>query len=617
MTYRKRAFTALVAGALALPLLATPASAAPGDTATPPVQDIEAFCTNPTAEQFSDVRSTDTFALAIRCIATAGITVGGPNGIPEDQYGPNLSVKRGQMASFIARLLDAAEERDRNDGGDSQIQELGDYDGTNEFTDVPDNDVHVATINRLADAGVVKGGVAGEPETLYSPDDRVTRAQMASFINRAAAFAMNQDPNNSGMGTGYTAPDDADYYDDDENIQIHEPNINGITSVGIAVGTTDDKYNPTAEVTRAQMAGFLSRTLSQFFDDDLVHSLLELFTGDFSADSMEDMQRTAATGTPTDNRAFSVDNLNPDVEYRVTLVDSDLITRDEDDLVEFTEDMNTGLAATGSPDARITQVNGDEPNNNSGVGTADSEATITAVAEPDDDGELTFEIEGNSSETVTAVLYINGGDGRELDEGGDSPRLELGDEERPVEFFGISGETEFVAAGDGGDGGQGQGATISDAGVATDAAMATAGGTATDTASEGDFFELTLSESVATGSATSTSGATATFEDDNGDSFTIECVDGLTAPFAPLTGNTPATCTVEEQENDFLLTIELLADPTVTGDGDGVADFPLEITETNGFTDEDGNEIDLEGSVDTSIERDATTDDTDDPSSEA
>src|SRR5687767_8000830 len=105
MTYRKRAFTALVAGALALPLLATPAFAGHGGPQSGPPQPIADFCTNPFPETFVDVAATDVFAQAIQCISTAGresgepITRGGPEGRPANQYGPNLANLRGQMAS--------------------------------------------------------------------------------------------------------------------------------------------------------------------------------------------------------------------------------------------------------------------------------------------------------------------------------------------------------------------------------------------------------------------------------------------------------------------------------------------------------------------------------------
>lgn len=613
MTYRKRAFTALVAGALALPFLATPASAAPGDTATPPVQDIATFCTNPTSPQFSDVGANDTFALAIRCIATAGITVGGPEGRPVDQYGPNLNIRRGQMATFIARLLDAADDRDRG----NQIQDLPGYDGSNQFSDVPNNFIHVDNINRLADAGVVNGGVAGRPATTYSPNDLVSRAQMASFINRAAAFAMSQNPDNSGTSAGYSAGN-ADYFVDDENVQIHEPNINGVASKGIVIGVapaSDRRYNPTGAVTRAQMAGFISRTLSQLFDDDRIFSLLEIFTESFAAADRADVSRVATPdgdgSTAANSRDFRLDQLDPAVDYRVTLLKCESVNRGADDLVTFTQETVNGqrLATTGNPDADIVQVNGGAPSN-----PGSATVTNTAVAKPNAQGVLTFRIEGDTAECVTAIVYINGGAGKSLEDGGSSPRLEVDAQGRPVEPFGIAGDTTFTAPAGPSPSpspspGPGDAApTITDARVATDAAQATggAGGMATNTASNGDVFRLTFNEAVATDSASATRSAT--FQDADGTRFTAQCVQGGTAASA---GNTPATCTLSA--NGTVLTIQLNADPTLTG-GNAVASFPLTITALTGFVDADeGRQPVSLASGDTSVTRESDTQPAPDP----
>ncbi len=48
------------------------------------------------------------------------------------------------------------------------------------FTDVPDSNVHADSIDWLYEVGITLGTGPG----LYAPDDRVTRAQMASFLRR-------------------------------------------------------------------------------------------------------------------------------------------------------------------------------------------------------------------------------------------------------------------------------------------------------------------------------------------------------------------------------------------------------------------------------------------------
>jgi hypothetical protein len=619
MTYRKRALTALVAGAVALPFLSSSALAAPGDTEPPPVQDIRVFCTNPITPQFTDVRSTDVFALDIRCIATAraligeiGITEGGPEGRPASQYGPERPVTRGQMASFIARMIDAADARDRGD----RVQALPGYDGSNAFTDVPNDFVHVANINRLADAGIARGGPAGRPANIYRPNDPITRAQMASFLNRAAAFVQGENPRTS---VGFTTS--SDFYTDDENIQVHEPNINGITSVGIANGVGNRQFDPgdpdnpgtldnpgRGTVTRAQMAGFIARELSQFFDEDRIFSVLELLSERFDAGSREDTGRLATPETegddPSETRTYTATGLEEDVEFRVTLVPEENVQRLENGLVQFEQDGDTGLAATGNVTADILDVNGGAPRNNAGAGTTSTDNDVddsrSIVTETDANGTITFTIEGDAGESVVPVLYVNGGAGRGLDMGGNSPRLELDGRGLPVEYFGIGGVTDFAA----------QAPTVEDGRVATDAAIATDGEIATNTATEGDFFELAFSEDVTTDGA-----VIITFHDEDStfdtgeervtfDFFTIVCDD---AGDGVDDGNTAADCTIDGD----ILTIELLEDPTITGSGDGTATFPLEFEVNDGVVADDDGEPPRDSGI---LRRDERTVETDDPS---
>ena len=447
---RSAAVLAAAAAATASPALVPTASAA-GETAPPAVQDVRTFCTNPYAAQFSDVPISNTFELAIRCVATAGIAFGGPNGQPTDRYAPETGVNRGQMASFVARMVAAADARDRNRSGAtfaSQIRQLPADDRTQRFSDVPTDHPHAASINRLSQAGVVEGTTpGGEPGSgRYSPDAPVTRAQMASFLNRAVAYALGQDPRSAGAGAGYTAPDGADYYTDDENEAAHEGNINGVTSVGIAVGSTPDRYVPGATVTRGQMAGFLARTLSQLFDDDRIHSLLETYTGHFTPDSRADAQRQVSTqGQAQDltvnTRQLTAGFLGP-LEYRITLVKCENVTRGTDDLVRVTPDGSTGFANAGAPTTRIVTVGDTNAQQPAPEGTTNSVAV-----RPSENGSIRIGVRNTSApECVVAVLYINGAAGKSLAEGGVSPRLEVDSTGLPRERFGISGATQFVAA---------------------------------------------------------------------------------------------------------------------------------------------------------------------------
>ena len=105
------------------------------------------------------------------------------------------------------------------------------------FTD-DESSIHEPNINLVAKAGIATGCAAGK----YCPTALVSREQMASFLARALKLAGS-------------APD---AFTDDEQ-SIHEPNINLVAREGVATGCGNNKYCPTANVTRGQMAAFLHR----------------------------------------------------------------------------------------------------------------------------------------------------------------------------------------------------------------------------------------------------------------------------------------------------------------------------------------------------------------------
>jgi hypothetical protein len=217
--------------------------------APPPVDNASGaggFCANVpgSADPFIDDNGT-TFEPLIECLAHSGITTGGPGGGPANRYGPDLVVTRGQMASFIARELDAAKRLETGAG----LATLAPFDGSNKFTDVPAGNAHLEAINRLARAGIALGGPGGRPNREFGPDIPVTRAQMASFLNRG----------NRSL-TGVTLTSTTDRFSDDDG-DPHEANINGIAAAGITVGDGYGSYDPHRIVTRGQMAAFLVRHL--------------------------------------------------------------------------------------------------------------------------------------------------------------------------------------------------------------------------------------------------------------------------------------------------------------------------------------------------------------------
>ena len=155
---------------------------------------------------------------------------------------------------------------------------------------------------------------------------------------------------------------------------------------------------------------------------------------------------TTPDANPTDDRAYTASGLVPGVEYRITLVNDASVTRDAQG-IRFTEEGTTGLVATGSPQADILSVDGAAPVNNTGEGTAASPfAGPSAVATADEDGVITFVVDGSTAESVFPVVYNNGGAGSTSSNGGASPRLEIDDEGRATEPFDDGGVITFVNA---------------------------------------------------------------------------------------------------------------------------------------------------------------------------
>ncbi|HEX7225621.1 MAG TPA: PQQ-dependent sugar dehydrogenase [Candidatus Limnocylindria bacterium] len=168
------------------------------------------------APPFSDVTNASLID-HIMWIYYAGISTGCGGG----RYCPDESVTRAEMAAFLSRALDLP--------------------ATNEdfFTD-DDSHPLEASINRVAAAGIAFGCTS----TRYCPNNPVTRAQMASFIDRA--FDLPSTTN--------------DYFVDDEGL-THENAINRLARAGITGGCTDIRFCPDDATTRAQMAAFLHRAI--------------------------------------------------------------------------------------------------------------------------------------------------------------------------------------------------------------------------------------------------------------------------------------------------------------------------------------------------------------------
>lgn len=205
---------------------------APADAAT---RGIAAVCEDPPPADYDDRdRIAEPHVVAVDCLTERGLVQG--YGYDEGQrYLPAADVRRGQMATFVARLLTEAgvELPAPTDQG---------------YEDVDDDHAHADAIRQLTSIGVVQGVTADR----YEPGRSVTRAQMASYLIRAAAHQAGVE---AGDLQGGENP-----FTDVASDSTHGPSIEGLSELGISDGVAEDRYEPHTTVRRDGMASFVART---------------------------------------------------------------------------------------------------------------------------------------------------------------------------------------------------------------------------------------------------------------------------------------------------------------------------------------------------------------------
>ena len=168
---------------------------------------------------------------------------------------------------------------------DAIATDTSDYNGT--FADDEGN-VHEPNIEVIAAARITLG--CNPPEnSLYCPDDSVTRGAMAAFIARAL---------------GLPAVDGDHFTDDDTS--TFEKAINQVAAIGITQGCNppeNTKFCPSRTMTRGEMAAFLARAF------DLPPSTTDYFGDDGSHIFEDAINRLGAAGitlgcNPPENTKF-------------------------------------------------------------------------------------------------------------------------------------------------------------------------------------------------------------------------------------------------------------------------------------------------------------------------
>lgn len=172
---------------------------------------------------FDDVPPARYYTVAVGWLAHKGITTG----TGHRRFSPDDLVTRGQMATFLWRYRLSPE----------PLSPSG-------FSDVAAGAYYEDAVAWLLETGITTG-VGGNR---YAPDDTVTRAQMAAFLWRLEGSVPGA------PSSGFTDVPEGQYYTDA---------VDWLVERGITTGTSATTFSPNDPVTRAQMAAFLWRLAGQ------------------------------------------------------------------------------------------------------------------------------------------------------------------------------------------------------------------------------------------------------------------------------------------------------------------------------------------------------------------
>ncbi len=177
---------------------------------------------------------------AADCLAHYGITLGTN---PElGLFSPGQSVTRRQMALFLARAAGPA---------GVELPEISDQG----FTDLDVGSASQDAINQLVELGIMEG----TSSTTFDPHGPVTRSHMARWL---AQFLSNAPTGPGGTDIDDVEPDE-DHFTDVSSVDFRSrAAIRKIYEMGVTQGTSAFNFSPDKEVTRGQMAVFISRMLA-------------------------------------------------------------------------------------------------------------------------------------------------------------------------------------------------------------------------------------------------------------------------------------------------------------------------------------------------------------------
>lgn len=167
-----------------------------------------------------------------------------PVGTADDGLRPDRRMRRDQMASVVARTLEAAGVA------------LPDPQEGREFSDVGADNPHAESIRRLRAARVVRGGPGGMSRDEYGPALPTRRDQLASVLARARGYAFDEDIDGDGQED---VDGDGQPFDDVADDNVHATAIQAAVDGGLALGSEPGAFSPARPARRDQTASAATR----------------------------------------------------------------------------------------------------------------------------------------------------------------------------------------------------------------------------------------------------------------------------------------------------------------------------------------------------------------------
>ncbi|MHC0037990.1 S-layer homology domain-containing protein [Pseudoneobacillus sp. C159] len=174
--------------------------------------------------KFTDVPKDKPYASAVYQLAERNII----SGYKDGTFKPGASITRGQAAAIITKLINLDTKNVKDQG----------------FKDVSPNLWSYQAISAVAEKGIFRGYGDGR----FGPNDKITRAQMASILIKTFEFNY------------YTHNYQATPFKDIELLMSHKDSVLTLYKLGIISGTSPTTFSPNDPITRAQAAVLISKT---------------------------------------------------------------------------------------------------------------------------------------------------------------------------------------------------------------------------------------------------------------------------------------------------------------------------------------------------------------------